>query len=359
MKETIKEKAGEVYTTIAATSVLVSLMVVIIFVYICNRLMLETQGIDEGAEVSLGTTLTDISVISPLSGGDTEMQLQNISAPPIMKGHIKRPSKFHSKKKEVGHKTHGRNKARKIPPQIKHRRGHPDNKSLNQSIRHSVTQPVYHTSIQVKHSKGSKKKSDKKKKQQEPPHRPRAIAPEFKKSSKAKELSLNQSLESSLKHKSGLMENRPAAQAISSGTNKEQNSRPMFPGTIAPEFKKSLQAKEFSLNQQLESSLKHPDKSELMENLAAAQATSSWNNKKQNNRETVPGAITTPEFSESHLSQELPLNQPQESSFRHPDKSGLLENVAAAQTISSWTMYDTPPSMYDTPAVRRMSKEKH
>ena len=100
-----------VYGSVAAAIVLLSLTVVIIFVYICNRLMLLTKGIDEGREVSLGTVLTEFSAVQPTYEDITENDVEDSSDLP----------KFKSTEKLVD----------ETPTELQQGRGQPSSQSVN------------------------------------------------------------------------------------------------------------------------------------------------------------------------------------------------------------------------------------
>ena len=161
----------EEYGGIVAASILVSLMVVIMFVYICNRMMLETEGIQEGRSVSIGTTLTELSVISGLDKAAFEED-QNLD-------HDSQESQKKSKKRKKGSKSKSKKTTNKQQTPVKRSSVEPVNRAfslpVNGSLPHAVGGPTKSHSIGQSSlaSKSSMKKRSKRKIQNLPPEQPK------------------------------------------------------------------------------------------------------------------------------------------------------------------------------------------
>ena len=202
----VEEGPVKVYGTVAAAAILGSLLVVIIFVYICNRMMLETKGIEEGREASIGTTLTEMSTLShSLSESDTDLDSEDNFYSSRFKSKGKLASKFQFKKMLSRPKMSSTMKVDEILSDLKHV-SQPDDQSIesieyipsvirNEKSKEGLVekQPYEQDIDNITNNprnkpkkKKLKGKNDKKKKIQEPPHSPMfPKTPQLPKSSQA------------------------------------------------------------------------------------------------------------------------------------------------------------------------------
>ena len=197
-----------VFPTVAAGFIIVSLFVVITFVYICNRMMLETEGIDEGCKVSYGTTLTELSVLSysiaapsqTVGENNAELDLEDLEDlednpyPSKYKSKGKLGSEFQLERNPKRSKMRGINNVHEIQSELKqgsrqlvyqsakhptsHPAKHPATQSINQSYEKDKESTEYIPSVIM--NKQWNKKNIKQRQQESPPIKIFPATPEYR-----------------------------------------------------------------------------------------------------------------------------------------------------------------------------------